>query len=807
MISRHRKSTLGLAAIAVTTAMLLPIASASAHVQMTLISHFGGNVNANGTNICLATEACQRGSQGGLAEWFASPESVAIDQQTQAVYVADNQNSRIQKLGPNGEFLLMWGWKVNKKTGGSVCAKAEESECQAGERGAGLAEQMSGPQSVAVDNTCFEEGWTEPTCKTNDPSNGNVYVLDNRNHRVDEFTSSGGFVLMFGGEVNTSGANVCLVSEASKCRSGKAGTAHGFFEEWPLYFGSLLAVGGPSHSVYVADEGRVQEFGASGGWEGELLLTSTSPAFPATGRVTGLTVDSSGDLYITESHQDVYHNNSAPAGVYEFPAGSTTSSKTFDPSNASVDGMTLDSHGLLTVTEGAYPIPVHGIRYDSSGAVLGEFGEGVVERGLAYDDTTGDLYAPKSTPGHEVDVFEAFVTPDVLTEAVTRVAALEALLHGQVNAEPEPDGGLLATSFFEYGRCAPGPAVGTCAGHPYAQTAATTPPEETGSSYEAVQAQLKNLYPNQTYHYVLAARNGNGTTRGEPAEEFTTKPLPPAIEASEAPLVRSESAVLSGSLNPENAKTEYQFEYGVCEPVASCASKTPVQESSVYAAVGLTQEVIGLLPSTTYHFRLVAENEHHEKTQGPEGSFTTAPSVTPEAFTGLPSGETATSAVISGTVNPDGQPAVYAFELGVYNGASTQYGVVFSGPAGASTAPVPETLALSGLQPGTTYAYRITLSSGYVKNAFHTVQGATGTFTTAGLPSVLTLPPLLPQLAIPMIAFPKEEKGSGTTVKTLTNKEKLKKALKACHKLKGKKRASCIKSAHKRYGPVGKRKK
>jgi len=41
----------------------------------------------------------------------------------------------------------------------------------------------------------------------------------------------------------------------------------------------------------------------------------------------------------------------------------------------------------------------------------------------------------------------------------------------------------------------------------------------------------------------------------------------------------------------------------------------------------------------------------------------------------------------------------------------------------------------------------------------------------------------------------------------LTRAQKLKNALKACPKLKGKRRASCIKSAHKRYGPVKKKKK
>ena len=103
---------------------------------------------------------------------------------------------------------------------------------------------------------------------------------------------------------------------------------------------------------------------------------------------------------------------------------------------------------------------------------------------------------------------------------------------------------------------------------------------------------------------------------------------------------------------------------------------------------------------------------------------------------------------------------MYAFELGVYNGASTRYGVVFSGAAGDSTTSVPESLGLTGLQPGTTYAYRVVLKSGYGEST-----GQTVVFTTEGLPSVLAVPAPLAQLAVPAIAFPGETKAGTTTKK------------------------------------------
>jgi NHL repeat len=735
MIINQRRTTVGLTVATALAIMLLFAAGATARTQLNLISHFGGEVNQNGANVCLVSEACQPGSLGGQAGWFQYPSSVAVDQTTHGIYVADNVNSRVEELGPNGEFILMWGWKVNQN-GTNVCAKAEASKCQAGEQGTGLAEQMYGLYSIAVDQTTHD-----------------VYVLDLFYNRIDEFEPDGKFALMFGGEVNENGTNVCLAAEASKCRAGKAGAAAGFFES-PQGFGSLLAVGGPSHLVYVADRGRVQEFNASGQREGQLSLSS--PPFYAGGIVTGLAVDGAGDVYVTESH-GMYSNGSnpsevSPPGVHEFNLGGTQIAE-FDMLSSRIEDVTLDPSDRLTVIDDE-PSPIHGVLYSLSGAPVSRFGEGIVSSssGLAYDDTSGDLYAVRSFGGHEVNVFAPVITPEAITGGTGGVQATSATLEGEANAEespPELPPSLPAMSFFEYGRCGAGPAPSTCIGHAYDRVTTTTPDEETGLNVVSVSAHVESLYPNQLYHYRLAARDKNGTSEGEPME-FTTRPLPPAIEAvPQAPFVRSESAVLSGSLNPENAATKYHFQYGACEPVATCASTTPDAESSAYEQVGLTQEVIGLLPSTTYRYRLVARNEHNETSAGPEATLTTGPPVTVAATTGLPTAITATSAVVSGTVNPDGQPATYVFELGAYEGARTHFGIVTSGAVSAEFVPVEESLALSGLQPGTAYAYRIAISSGYGE-----ATGAVATFTTAGLASVLSVPTPLGMLTVPTISFP-----------------------------------------------------
>ena len=191
-------------------------------------------------------------------------------------------------------------------------------------------------------------------------------------------------------------------------------------------------------------------------------------------------------------------------------------------------------------------------------------------------------------------------------------------------------------------------------------------------------------------------------------------------------------------------------------------TRTASSESSAYGPVDATLEAAGLQPATSYRYQLTAVNqsgqEALDETGGgaiAQGTFTTAPAPVPQATSGTASAVGATSATISGSVEPDGGTASYSFELGVYAGAQTQYGIVSSGPAGAGSGPVEESQGLTGLQPGTTYAFRIAIHSGYIHNGENALKGAPVLFTTAGVPAVLAAPVSPTLLATPAIAFPK----------------------------------------------------
>ena len=105
----------------------------------------------------------------------------------------------------------------------------------------------------------------------------------------------------------------------------------------------------------------------------------------------------------------------------------------------------------------------------------------------------------------------------------------------------------------------------------------------------------------------------------------------------------------------------------------------------------------------------------------------------PGATTGAASAVTQTTAAVSGTVIPHGQPTSFKFQFGTTAayGAETPAQSAGSGVTGVSA-----TQALSGLQPGTTYHYRLVAT-----DRFGTGVGADATLTTAGAPPPPPKPP------------------------------------------------------------------
>lgn len=87
-------------------------------------------------------------------------------------------------------------------------------------------------------------------------------------------------------------------------------------------------------------------------------------------------------------------------------------------------------------------------------------------------------------------------------------------------------------------------------------------------------------------------------------------------------------------------------------------------------------------------------------------AFTSAPEQQATPLTGAASGIDGGSAILSGTVNPNGNTASAYFEYGTSSSLAT-YLQTPTQPAGSGTSPYPITASVSSLTPNTTYYYRI----------------------------------------------------------------------------------------------------
>lgn len=106
--------------------------------------------------------------------------------------------------------------------------------------------------------------------------------------------------------------------------------------------------------------------------------------------------------------------------------------------------------------------------------------------------------------------------------------------------------------------------------------------------------------------------------------------------------------------------------------------------------------------------------------------------VAPTVATGAAQSVTATSATLTGDVNPEGQPTTYHFEYGLNN----KYGSVTpSTSAGSGTTNAAVSATIGSLTPGTTYHYRLVAT-----NASGTTTGSDKTFKTS-TPSSVTIAP------------------------------------------------------------------
>jgi YD repeat-containing protein len=160
----------------------------------------------------VCTTSCKAGSSGTGNGEFSDPTGIAIGGGD--LYVVDSGNNRVEVLNEEGKYVTKWG------------ATGTEGK------------EFKTPLAVAVG------------------PNGNVWVGDSLNRRVQEFSATGAFIEALGWDVNEKGKEEVEVCTTEKtCKAGSKGTGAGQFASvWGLAFAGS--------NLYVTDSGnnRVEEF-------------------------------------------------------------------------------------------------------------------------------------------------------------------------------------------------------------------------------------------------------------------------------------------------------------------------------------------------------------------------------------------------------------------------------------------------------------------------------------------------------------------------------------------------------------------
>jgi len=504
--------------------------------------------------------------------------------------------------------------------------------------------------------------------------------------------------------------------------------------------------------VYVADYGAaaVVQFGPSGSRTATPAITATN--VPAEGTAqsgglptvvnnrglspTGVTVAPNGDVYVSDQSNNVV-DIFEPSGVFVAQIGAGNLGGPY--------GLALDPSGNLYVAEYGVGVieldstgacvnscaPIGGgslgvatdpegnvyndeinkvIEFNSSDEQIDGFGSFSFGRGIAINDSSGDIYVADE-PAGQINVFEPITLPTVTTGSVTNPnpATSTVTLNGQVDPDAAHGGGEITECNLEYGKEEGNYSLGS----------APCSPATPYSSPTAVSAEISGLSTATRYFYRLAAADTTGTNYGSP-KTFILNPDLPEVDSTLASAITPDSATLSAQIKPGFGSTIFRFQYG---STTSYGEQTPPSESigSDNTDHDASGEISGLTPGTTYHFRVIATN-FSGSTVGPDQSLTT---IDVPKFEAAPaSNVTKTTATLNAEIDPALSPTTYHFEYGT----NTSYG--FSTPQSASLGS-DNTFHLagaviSGLTPNTTYHFRAV-----AVNAAGTSRETDQTFTTA----------------------------------------------------------------------------
>jgi hypothetical protein len=695
---------------------------------------------------------------------FTFPKDVAVNQSGAGpadrgdIYVVDrgfflpleNRPHRIQRLARNDsgtpaepyddtyQFLSAWGADVDSVPSGGadyeVCSAAARCKSAVPSAGNGTPAgngTLSFPKGLAVDQ-----------------DTGNVYVADGDNHRVNVYDGAGLFLRSFGFDVVESGPGdtgtgyeICVAADGDICKAGTAGAGAGQLHDPSLSFEGLgLAISPPDGNpvggiLFLADGGnhRVNTYHL----DGTLPSSFGSAATFSDTHPQSVAIDSRGILYASNSKDynqiERYDTLNANGGGVGFIApieaagdevqevtisatngqfrlsfgGATTADLAFNADYAQIDAAleALPSIGPAGVNvQGSSTAPP---TFKHQVTFTGALGAQDVEQLSASHGTTplsGGSGAGVTTvsPGHPGPLL-----PRPYSEGATPAMTVDVDGDG---LGPETDVLYVLRSPSGSGQVqqfGPSNKPGLSAPPTATDDEHGTDPKLTGvPGGIAVDESDQRIYV------------GAGGIAGFPGHGVfildSTGPPPTATLDSVSDLT-STSVTAHATIDPNGPPAlSYHFEYSLD---GSDWTSTPplllgIQEAPQAVTEVLGPSSAGLEPNRLYHLRLVAVRRFFAPVLTPELTFTTPSEAPIPETTGAPH-RTTTSAQLNGRVNPRNSATTYHFEYGS------------QGPCDANPCrPTPSVAAgsggafrlvsatIEGLQPDTTYHYRLLADNG-----------------------------------------------------------------------------------------------
>ena len=553
--------------------------------------------------VCTHAPDCKVGVSGSRGGELALPMAIAVDQATGTVYV--NDFSRVQAFTADGAFLWAAGKDVivdgspsdpGAVTGAQVCTVA--ADCKNATSTGVLGGEFGGQQSVSSGrggNGLAVSPVAHPVTGA-----GNVVVTDRANGRVQELTSTGEFVRAFGWDTVTDGNpgdsatdefEICV--DAAACKAGTAGNGLGQFGAAAPNRVAVDSIGA-IYTVEHSSNFRVQQFTPQVG-PPALLAALVNPAVVAGVSSADTPIDiavGAGDHLLVLKHFEA-GTGTPPADVAERRV------------------VELDTAEAL--------VDVHGARSGIDGAIY-----------LAANTASDEIYlstrcCPPSGGNGVYVIGESF--PPTVSIGVGAVASHGAQLTGLVNpGGPDTVIGFRVSYRFEYRK------VGDVA------WTALSAFKDAGNGFDnvAVAGSLGGLEADTGYEARLVAFKPFASTADVVAGPvaFTTLPSRPDVDAAFVTDRGATAAMLNARINPNGEATSYRFEYG---PTAAYGTAVPATDASAgdgTVSAIFSEQIAGLDPATTYHFRVVASNVHGT-TQSPDRTFETrsaSPPSPPRAF-------------------------------------------------------------------------------------------------------------------------------------------------------------------------------